>query len=102
MGTLTLIIQIFAIATGLLAIGLLTKANLVIMQFRQLSAWGLLELWTGSINTRKLIIMDGKNNTVVEKEVVKAIVLYKRARLIGYLCLGMNIIALLLHSLYTD
>ncbi|MFD1257387.1 hypothetical protein ACFQ3S_11315 [Mucilaginibacter terrae] len=98
MGTLTLIIQIVAITTGVLAIGLLTKANLVIMKFRQLSTWGLLELWTGSINTRQLIIMDGKNNKVVEKEVVKAIVLYKRARLIGYLCLGLNVIALLLHA----
>ena len=101
MGTLTLTIQIIAIATGLLAIGLLTKANLVIMKFRQLSTWGLLELWTGSINTRKLIIMDGKNNKVVEKEVVQAVILYKRARLIGYVCLGINIVALILHAYKT-
>jgi hypothetical protein len=96
MGTLTLTIQILAIATGLLAIGLLIKANLVIMQFRQLSAWGLLELWTGSINTRKLIIMDSKNNTVVEKEVVKAIVLHKRGRIMGYVAIFINFLAFML------
>jgi len=101
MNTVIFIIQIIAITTGILAIALLTKANLAIIKFRQLSVWGLLQLWTGSINTHQLIVMDGKNNKVVEKEVVKAVVLYKRARFIGYLCLVINVIALLLHSLYS-
>lgn len=95
MDTIGLIFQGIAIITGLLAIGLFTKANIIIMKFRKLTQWGLLELWTGSINTQKLIIVNGKNNKVVEKELIKAIVMHKRARIIGYLCLAINIIVLL-------
>lgn len=65
------------------------------MKFRKLTQWGLLELWTGSINTQKLIIVNGKNNKVVEKELIKAIVMHKRARIISYMCLTINIIVLL-------
>jgi hypothetical protein len=88
-----LIIQILAIATGLLAIALFAKSNLAIMKFRQLTSWGLLALWTASIDTGKLIIIEGQNNKVVEKELIKAILLHKRARVVIYVAILLNVVA---------
>jgi hypothetical protein len=87
------ILQIIAAASGLVTISLFAKANLTIMKFRTLTSWGLLELWTGSIDTRNLVIVSNKNNKVVEKELIKAIILHKRTRLIGYICLAINFVA---------
>ena len=84
------ILQILAIATGLLAIALFAKSNLTIMKFRQLTSWGVLALWTVSIDTNKLIIVDGKDNKVVAKELIKAIVLHKRARIVIYAAIFLN------------
>jgi hypothetical protein len=98
MSTAGFTIQIIAIIIGLMAVGLFAKSNITIMHYRKLTQWGLLELWTGSINTGKLVIVDGKNNKVVEKELIKAIVLHKRARVIGYVCLLVNLAALLFHQ----
>jgi hypothetical protein len=95
MDIVSFIIQIVAIVIGLLAIGLFTKANLVIMKFRKLTQWGLLELWTGSINTQKLIVVGSPNNKVIEKELLNGILLHKRARIIGYVCLAVNILAII-------
>jgi hypothetical protein len=89
------IIQVLAIVIGLLAIALFAKSNLAIMKFRQLTSWGLLSLWTGSIDTGKLIIVDGKNNKVVEKELLRAIILHKRARIVIYAAVILNILALI-------
>jgi len=90
------IIQVLAIVTGLLAIALFAKSNLNIMKFRQLTSLGLLALWTGSIDTSKLIIVDGRNNKVVEKELIKAIILHKRARIVVYAAIVLNILALVI------
>lgn len=98
MASAALTIQIIAIVIGLLAIGLFAKSNLTIMKFRSLTQWGLLQLWTGSIDTDKLVIVDGRNNKMVEKELIKGIILHKRARIIGYACLFINIVALLLNN----
>ena len=95
MSLLGLIIQIIAIVTGLLAIGLFAKSNLVIMKFRQLTQWGLLQLWTGSISTKKLIVVQSPNNKVVEKELIKAIVMHKRAKIVGYVAIAVNFAAFL-------
>ena len=89
-----LIIQIIAITAGLLAIGLFAEANLTILSFRKLTQWGLLELWTGSIDTAKLVTINSRNK-VVEKRLIKAIILHKRARIIGYVCLGINLFVLI-------
>ena len=94
-----LIIQILAIATGLLAIALFAKSNLTIMKFRQFTSLGLLALWTGSVDTSKLIIVDSSNNKIVEKELIKAIILHKRARIVIYAAIILNILALIMgHS----
>lgn len=89
------VLQLLAIATGLLAIALFVKSNLTIMKFRQFTSWGLLTLWTGSIDTNKLIMVD-RNNKVVEKELIEAIILYKRARLVVYAAIMLNILALII------
>lgn len=89
-------LQLLAIATGLLAIALFAKSNLTIMKFRQFTSLGLLTLWTGSIDTNKIIILDGKSNKVVEKELIKAIILHKRARIIIYAAILLNIAALII------
>jgi hypothetical protein len=89
-------LQLLAVATGLLAIALFAKSNLTIMKFRQFTSLGLLTLWTGSIDTNKLIIVDGKNNRVVEKELIKAIVFHKRARIVIYAAILLNIAALII------
>jgi hypothetical protein len=96
MGFAGLIIQVLALATGLLAIALFAKSNFTIMKFRQLTPLGLLALWTGSIDTSKLIIVDGKNNKVVEKELIEAIILHKRARIVIYAAVVLNILALII------
>jgi len=90
------ILQVLAIVTGLLALALFAKSNLTVMKFRRLTSWGLLALWTGSIDTGKLIIVDGKNNKVVEKELVKAIIFHKRGRLVIYAAIILNILALII------
>jgi hypothetical protein len=95
MGFAGLIIQVLALATGLLAVALFAKSNFTIMKFRQLTSLGLLALWTGSIDTSKLIIVD-KNNKVVEKELVEAIILHKRARIVIYAAVVLNILALII------
>jgi hypothetical protein len=95
MSSIGLIIQIIAIVIALLAFGLFAKANIAIMKFRQLTPWGLLQLWTGSINTQELIIVEGQKNKVVEKDLVKAIALHKRAKIVVYIALTINIIAFL-------
>jgi hypothetical protein len=95
MGFAGLIIQVLAIVIGLLAIALFAKSNFAIMKFRQLTSWGLLALWTGSIDTGKLIIVDGKNNKVIEKQLIKAIILHKRARIVIYAAIILNILALI-------
>ena len=92
----SLTIQVLAIVIGLLAVALFAKSNLAIMKFRRLTSLGLLALWTGSIDTGKLIIVDGKNNKVVEKDLVKAIMLHKRARIVIYVAIILNILALII------
>ncbi|CAM3991635.1 hypothetical protein MUGA111182_20605 [Mucilaginibacter galii] len=96
MSSAGLIIQVLAIVTGLLATALFVKSNLTIMKFRQLTSLGLLALWTGSIDTSKLIIVDGRNNKVVEKELINAILLHKRARIVVYAAVVLNILALVI------
>lgn len=93
MGSAGYIIQLLAIATGLLAIALFAKSNLTILKFRSLTSWGLLTLWTGSIDTAKLIMVDGRNNKVVEKELIEAIILHKRAKYVLYAALILNFMA---------
>ena len=78
-----------------MAIGLFIKANVAIMKFRQLTKWGLLQLWTGSINTQELIIVESRNNRVVEKDLVKAIVMHKRAKIVGCVAIALNFIGFL-------
>jgi hypothetical protein len=96
MGYAGLIIKVLALATGLLAVALFAKSNFTIMKFRQLTSLGLLALWTGSIDTSKLIIVDGKNNKVVEKELIEAIIFHKRARIVIYAAVVLNILALII------
>jgi len=92
--TMLFAIQITAIIIGLLAICLFTKSNFTIMKFRQLTAWGKMQLWTGTINMQELVKQKAVANNLVEKELMKAIILYERAKIIGYVCIFINVIAL--------
>jgi len=96
MGSAGLIIQILAIAIGMLAIALFAKSNLTIIKFRNLTSWGLLTLWTASIDTAKLIIVDSRNNKVLEKELIEAIILHKRAKYVLYAALILNFMAFIM------
>ena len=89
-------IQITAIIIGLLAIGLLTKSNLTILKFRQLTPVGKMQLWTGTINMQELVKQKPVANNLVEKELMKAVINYERAKAIGYVCIFINVIALVI------
>lgn len=89
-------LQIVAILIGLLAIGLFIKSNLTILKFRRLTVWGQMQLWTGTIDMKQLVKQKTVANNLVEKELMKAVILYERARIIGMVCIFANALAVIM------
>jgi hypothetical protein len=85
------VVQLISIAFVLLEIYLFVKSNLMIMRLVNLTAMGKFQLWTGNINTGQLRIADKDVQKVLHEKLVVAIVLYKRAVLLIYVCALINL-----------
>lgn len=82
-----------------MAFGFFAKANVTIIKFRKLTNWGLLQLWTGNLNTQTLVKHAPVANNLVEKKLLRAIVTHDRTKNIVYFCVVVNVLILVISLL---
>ncbi len=93
-------IQLAGALAGIGAFAWFAQCSLGIMRFRQFSTAGLLQLWTGNIDTRQLITANSQAPGKIEKDLVKAVIGYKRSCTVFYAALLVNVIIFLAHTLF--
>ncbi len=94
-------LQLVGALAGIAAFVWFAQCSLAIMRFRKFSTAGLMQLWTGNIDTRQLITANGQAPGKIEKDLVKAVIRYKRSRTALYAALLVNVIIFLANNLFS-